>query len=159
MKSAGIFGIASIFLLAACGQGGTPEGRELYHRLADRPVVCTAGEDCAKKWARAIQWVRENGTIYHAGYKTTYAIRRLTDTTIETDKKGKYPLFRIIKYPREDGTFGMDYYSGCEGYISCDEPSAKALRASFVSAVMGLPAGVKEVKPGTYQVNTEVFKF
>jgi len=149
-----------VFLLAACGGGHhmTPEARELYHRLAERPAFCNGKQDCQVKWARAITWVREHNAIYTYGYTTTYAVRKLNNTTIETEGVG-YPLFRIIKYPREDGSYGIDYQCACDGHMTCEEPNALALRASFISAVMGLPAGVKEVKPGEYSVDLNVYKF
>ena len=156
MKRATMLLVLAAFSLAACAPQIPPDQQAFLHELADRPITCAPGADCAKKWARAIEWVKENPATFVFLGEENFAITKLTKTTIQTnqarivaERQQTYPGYRVTKYPREDGTYGMDFHTVCE-QIRC-KPSALELKASFVTFVMGLPEGVTSPESGVFQ--------
>lgn len=149
-----MFACTMSVLVAACApqHRDSAQHQQLYHLVAERPVTCKEGKDCDTKWARAVEWVREHNVAYAAGgRKIAFSFHKLTRNVIHT---GEATLpetqFRIVRYPREDGTFGIDYYSGCDEIEDCYLRSGRLLKMSFVSTLIGLPKGVTFKPPNIY---------
>jgi len=151
MKKRGIvFCILIPALLAGCSQKMSQQQEALLHELADRPVTCTGKEDCRYKWNKAIVWVREH---------SSRDIKTLNDNMIQTytvdlGHHDNYPIFTIIKYWQVEDTYIIDYHSVCDQKLECETPGIK-LKISFKTALMGLPPGVRQIGPDTYQKKTE----
>lgn len=143
-------------LMSACTpvKNATPEQIAMLHRIADRQITCDEGEDCKKKMARAVEWVKKHNEIGHSyyGYQT-YEITKASSSTIQTrgvhfKEAGNFPAFRILRYRREDGRYNIDFSTMCDT-MTCT-PSGLGLRASFVNTLIGPPPGVAEVAPDKF---------
>jgi hypothetical protein len=124
----------------------TPQQDALLHELADRPVTCSAGDDCEEKWNRAIGWV---STHSHTGIKSIDDDLIATNTIDlrQTSPGLRYPEFTIVRHRVGRDRYEFDFTSFCDYGVPCD-PSALKYRASFVTWVMGPTPGVKVTPDG-----------
>jgi hypothetical protein len=142
--------------MSACTpvKNATPEQMAMLHRIADRQVTCNDTEDCKKKMARAIEWIKAHNKIElsYYGYQS-YEITKISPSIIRTrglyfKEEGSFPAFRILRYRREDGRYNIDFTTMCDT-MTCT-PSGLGLRASFVNTLIGPPPGVAEVAPDKF---------
>lgn len=136
------------FILVGCKASFSPAQIEFLHQLADRPVTCTAGADCKKKWNLAIEWVSKHS---QKGIKTINDDLIVTNMVSDGGKPSlKYPEFSVVKYASDKNNYVLDFTTYCDQGFACN-PTALQLRADFVAFIMGLPEGVVEVRPGVFQ--------
>ena len=118
----------------------TPEQRTELRTEASRPVQCRAGEDCAVKWGRALQWVRDH---------SAYRLDQSSDMVISTKGPLAYsgtPAFTITKVAKGGGIYTIEYRAGCYTPDGCHPDMLLSLKASFIGYVNG-PQGAAAPAP------------
>lgn len=118
-----IIGYLSIALLAtSCAPKATPE----LLAAASKPVICKAGDDCAQKWSKATQWVRNN---------CEYRFQTISDNVIQTMgpfPNSPSPAYIITKFSTSGDTYKIELGGGCANMFGC-RPTILEAKASFAT--------------------------
>lgn len=91
-------------------------------------LVCQSAADCAAKWERAEQWVRQN---------SHWDIQTANDMVIQTERQSGYGYSNLvykISKETEDGKTAIHFYADCMPSVSCS-PSVGKAKASFMEFV------------------------
>jgi hypothetical protein len=88
-------------------------------------VSCISEADCAEKWQRADQWVRQH---------SYWPIKRSDNEVIETERaRSRWysrTHYRVVKEAMSATTAGIRLEAGCEPSVYCS-PNPEQARADF----------------------------
>ncbi len=108
----------------------SPSQQVVVDNQADREVSCSNPDECAAKWARAIEWVRLN---------SDFPIETQTGTLVVTRQPPVYdahPGISIALEPQGYGYTRIEFAAGCGLIMPVCNPRVSELRARFVASVM-----------------------
>ena len=117
-------------MLTACAPSMTPGQKAALIAAADRPVNCKSGDDCAQKWSRATQWVKQN---------SKYKFQTISENLMQTMgplPQDPSPAYTVTKVSTGKNIYSIELDGGCDNWIGCI-PSMLESKASFANFVMG----------------------
>ena len=94
-------------------------------------ITCKAGADCARKWARAMQWVSE-----HSYFKLRVANDSIitTEGPLDSAAYSMRSAITVNQLPKSDGTSTFLFKSWCTSMFGC-VPSHEMLLVQFADFV------------------------
>jgi hypothetical protein len=120
--------LLSLLAIPAC-VAMTPEEQAALEHDASRPILCRAGNDCAEKWSRAVQWVTQN---------SDYKLQTASEFEIQTMgplPNSPSPAYTVTKTAIGNGRYEINFSGGCDNIFACI-PSVLQSKARFTNYVL-----------------------